>query len=113
MMEEEIISYCLTYPDVYKDKPFDDKWTVLRHKKNKKIFAMIFNLDGHLCLNVKCEPNKADFLRNIYEDVKPGYHMNKTHWNTIILDRNMEEDDIFEMVHHSFELTKPKSKKQT
>ncbi|WP_420540290.1 MmcQ/YjbR family DNA-binding protein [Paenibacillus polymyxa] len=40
-------------------------------------------------------------------DVKPGYHMNKSHWNTIILDRNMQEDDIFEMVHRSFELTKP------
>ncbi len=63
-----------------------------------------------LCLNLKCEPNKVDFLRNIFEDVKPGYHMNKTHWNTILLDRNMKEDDIFEMVHHSFELTKPKSK---
>lgn len=43
-------------------------------------------------------------------DVKPGYHMNKSHWNTIILDRNMQEDDIFQMVHRSFELTKPKPK---
>ncbi|WDH96582.1 MmcQ/YjbR family DNA-binding protein [Paenibacillus urinalis] len=113
MIKEEIISHCLTYNDVYKNQPFDDKWTVIRHKRNKKIFAMIFKLDRNLCLNLKCEPNKADLLRTIYDDVKPGYHMNKTHWNTIILDRNMKEDDIFEMVHHSFELTKPKSNKQT
>ena len=111
MNKKEIINYCLTYPDAYEDHPFDETWTVIRHKGNKKIFAMVYNHSGHLCINLKCEPSRADFLRSIFKEVKPGYHMNKLHWNTVILDGNMQDEDLFEMVHHSFQLTKPKMKK--
>ncbi|WP_246183483.1 MmcQ/YjbR family DNA-binding protein [Paenibacillus methanolicus] len=71
---------------------------------------MVFDHSGHLCLNLKCDPSKADFLRGIFTDVKPGYHMNKMHWNTIYLDGDMQEQDVYEMVQHSFRLTKPKLK---
>lgn len=113
MNKKEIIDYCLTYPNTYEDYPFDEKWTVIRHKGNSKIFAMVFIHDGHLCINLKCEPSRADFMRSIFTDVKPGYHMNKLHWNTVNLDGNMQDEDIFEMVQHSFQLTKPKSKKES
>jgi predicted DNA-binding protein (MmcQ/YjbR family) len=111
MNKEEIISYCLTYPDTYEDYPFDENWAVIRHRGNKKIFALIYNNNGQLCVNLKCEPSRADFYRSIFEDVHPGYHMNKMHWNTVRLDGNMLDEDLFEMVHHSFQLTKPKIKK--
>lgn len=112
MTKEEILDYCLNYPGVYEDHPFDGNWTVIRHLANKKIFAAIYCRDGRFCMNLKCEPGRADFLRSIFEDVKPGYHMNKTHWNTIILDGSLQNDEIYDMVRHSFELTKPKIKKE-
>lgn len=63
-----------------------------------------------LCVNLKCDPDLSEFLRNAFEEVKPGYHMSKEHWNTIILDGNLPEDDLHDMVKHSFDLTKPKHK---
>ncbi|MFN2745223.1 MULTISPECIES: MmcQ/YjbR family DNA-binding protein [Bacillus] len=110
MTKAEIIEYCLSYSDTYKDHPFGEGWTAMRHNGNKKLFALIFNLDGHLCVNLKCEPHRAHFLRGIFKEVKPGYHMNKEHWNTIILDGDLPEDDLHDMVQHSFELTKPKAR---
>ncbi|MFJ1447904.1 MmcQ/YjbR family DNA-binding protein [Bacillus halotolerans] len=108
MTLNEIIDYCLSYPDTYKDYPFGEGWTVMRHKGNKRLFALIFHLDGHLCINLKCEPEHANFLRSIYKEVKPGYHMNKDHWNTIILDGSLSKETLGDMVQHSFELAKPK-----
>ncbi|AKG37199.1 MmcQ/YjbR family DNA-binding protein [Paenibacillus durus] len=114
MTIEEITEHCLSYPSSYEDHPFGDGWTAMRHQGNKKIFALIYNHDGRLCVNLKCPPDHADFLRKAFEEVKPGYHMNKEHWNTVILDGDLPEDEIHDMVHHSFELTKPKrSKKHT
>jgi len=88
MTRRELIDYCLTYPDAYEDYPFneltgapDAAWVVMRHKGNKKSFALIYERGG-FCVNLKCEPFRADFLRQIYSDVTPAYHMNKEHWNT-------------------------------
>ncbi|MEG7336032.1 MmcQ/YjbR family DNA-binding protein [Bacillus sp. 0102A] len=108
MNHEEMINYFLSYPDTYKDYPFGEGRTVMRHNGNKKWFALIFHLDGHLCVNLKCEPERANFLRSIFKEVKPGYHMNKDHWNTVILDGNLSQEALDDMVQHSFELTKPK-----
>jgi len=108
MTVEEIIAHCLSYPDVYEDYPFDEHWTVMRHKGNKKSFAFIFHRNGHPCVNLKCEPSRADFLRSVYEEVTPGYHMNKAHWNTVILDGGLPDEELFDMVRHSYQLTKPK-----
>lgn len=112
MTKDEIIDYCLSYPNSYEDHPFGEGWTVIRHNGNKKIFALIYNRDEHLCVNLKCEPERADFLRGLFKEVKPGYHMNKEHWNTLILDGELPEHAIHDMVKYSFELTKPKSKKR-
>lgn len=108
MTIEEILDYCLSYPACYEDHPFGAEWTVIRHKGNKKSFALIFHRNDHLCVNLKCEPSRADFLRSVFKEVTPAYHMNKEHWNTVILDGELPADDIHEMVKHSYELTKPK-----
>lgn len=90
MNRHELIQYCLTYPDTYEDYPFDDipdsdtAWAVIRHRLNKKSFAFIYERGG-LCVNLKCEPMRADFIRQMYIGVMPPYHMNKEHWNTGIL----------------------------
>ena len=82
MIRQKLIEYCLTYPDSYEDYPFDDSidadaWTVMRHKTNTKSFALIYERNGKLCVNLKCDPFEADFLRKAYKDVTPGWHMNK------------------------------------
>ncbi|WP_204517846.1 MmcQ/YjbR family DNA-binding protein [Brevibacillus fulvus] len=112
MTKDDIIKYCLSFPGAYEDYPFGDGWIAIRHQGNKKMFALIFNYNQHLCVNLKCEPHRADFLRGLFGEVKPGYHMNKEHWNTVILDGELPEHEIHDMVKHSFELTKPKSKRR-
>lgn len=112
MTKDELITYCLSLTDVYKDYPFGEEWTVLRHAGNQKMFALLFQRDGRPCVNLKCEPNRAQFLRGIFKEVKPGYHMNKEHWNTVILDGDLPDEEIMDMAQHSFELTKPKKRKK-
>lgn len=105
--KKEAITYCLTYKDVYEDYPFHDpNWCVIRHKKNNKVFAWIFDKDGYVWINVKCDPEWRDFWRSAYDAVKPAYHLNKTHWNSIILDGTVSERDICRMIEESYDLTK-------
>ncbi|MEJ8305231.1 MmcQ/YjbR family DNA-binding protein [Saccharibacillus sacchari] len=112
MNQQQLIDHCLTYPGVYEDHPFDPSWTVMRHGANKKSFAFIYVREGHHCANLKCDPMRAARLRDLHDDIKPGYHMNKEHWNTVILDGELEQEDIFDLVRHSFELTRPKISKK-
>lgn len=110
MTKRELIEYCLTYPGAYEDYPFDEEWAVIRHSGSKKSFALIYERNGHPCANLKCEPMRADFLRSVFDQVQPAYHMNKVHWNTVILDGGLPEQELFDMVAHSFELTMPRKR---
>lgn len=124
MTRRELIDYCLTFTAAYEDYPFDDgaahsddgAWTVIRHRTSKKGFAHIYERNGKLCVNLKCDPLEADFLRQAYENVTPAYHMNKTHWNTVILEGEcagappVPEDELKRMIEHSYDLIKPKIK---
>ena len=100
---QEVIDFCLSLNDTYEDYPFHDfNWTIMRHKGNQKMFAAIYEHLGNIWVNVKCDPNLTYMWRSTYESVVPAYHMNKWHWNSIIL-------DIKNMIDDSFELTKPNS----
>lgn len=117
MTRRELIDYCLTYSAAYEDYPFDDlaagnRWTAMRHRSNKKTFAFVNEHDNRLCVNLKCDPMEADFLRQAFEDVIPGFHMNKTHWNTVYLNGDVPEEMLGHMIESSFELTKPKRRKE-
>lgn len=102
----QVIAHCLTYPDVYEDYPFHDpNWCVMRHRKNRRVFAWIFNKDGKLWVNVKCDPQWRDFWRDAFESVIPAYHLNKTHWNSLILDGSIPEREIKRMIGESYDLT--------
>lgn len=110
---EEVIKYCLTYKNTIEDYPFrDTNWCVIRHKDNKKIFAWIFNREGNVWVNVKCMPEWRDFWRNAFSSVIPAFHLNKTHWNSIILDGTVPDDDIKRMIGESYDLTKKKEHKK-
>ncbi|MDD6309325.1 MAG: MmcQ/YjbR family DNA-binding protein [Clostridia bacterium] len=106
---EEVVAFCMGFEAVYEDYPFDDwNWTIMRHKQNKKMFAAIYEREGHIWINVKCDPAITYMWRSTYRAVVPAYHMNKTHWNSIILDGTVPTMDIQNMIADSFTLTKPK-----
>lgn len=102
---EEAIRYALTFPEVYRDEPFHDpNWTVIRKKKSRKVFLWIFEREGHIWLNVKADPEWRDFWREVYPSVIPAYHLNKKHWNSIILDGSVPEEKIQQMIGESYDL---------
>jgi predicted DNA-binding protein (MmcQ/YjbR family) len=113
MTREEIIAFCAAFPAVYEDYPFaesEGKTAVMRHRANKKSFALIMNHRGQLYLNLKCDPLEADFLRQAFGGVIPGWHMNKEHWNTIIMGSDVPEKEVKRQIVNSYNLTKPKRK---
>ena len=103
---EEVLNYGLSFDDVYVDSPFrDDNWILVRHKDNKKVFLWTYEYEGKMRINVKVDTEKRDLWRGAYESVIPGYHQNKEHWNTIILDGSVPDIDIKMMIGYSYDLT--------
>lgn len=102
---QEALAYGLSFPNTYQDAPFhDDNWQVVRIKGTKKIFLWTYEKDGCLNLNVKTDPEWRDFWRQSYDAVIPGYHQNKEHWNTIILDGSIPTQEIKRMIAESYDL---------
>lgn len=107
---EQLISLCLTFDNGYEDYPFNKRqssllWTTIRHKENKKIFALIFERDDNLYINLKCEPQYIEEIREANKDVFPGFHMNKSYWNTVKVNGDVSERELFKMIEHSYDLT--------
>ena len=98
---EELRDYCNSKPGAEESFPFGDDTLVF--KKNGKIFALV-NLDGDLSINLKCDPALSLELRERHPAVIPGYHMNKKHWNTIILNNTLSKKLVKEMIFHSYSL---------
>ncbi len=98
---EEIREYCLFKKGVSEGLPFGDDTLVF--KVMGKMF-MLMNLDGDLTVNVKCDPGKALELREEYDAVIPGYHMNKQHWNTINVVDAPSDKLLQEWMNDSYEL---------
>lgn len=102
---EEALAYGLSFPETYQEAPFHDpNWQLVRVKGSKKAFLWTYERDGRINLNVKADPEWRDFWRNAYVAVVPGYHQNKEHWNTIILDGSIPDDDIRRMIAESYDL---------
>lgn len=102
---KEALAYGLSFPDTYQDAPFhDDNWQLVRVRGSKKAFLWTYERDGYINLNVKADPEWRDFWRNAFEAVIPGWHQNKEHWNTIILDGSIPDADIKRMIGESYDL---------
>ncbi|MEG1158553.1 MAG: MmcQ/YjbR family DNA-binding protein [Christensenellaceae bacterium] len=112
LQKEDIIAYCMQFPMVYEDHPFHDATTVFRHTGNHKSFVFLIFSHGRLHVNLKCNPARSDLLRQSFEGVIAGYHMNKTHWNSVFLDSDVPDAEILKLIDHSFLLTRPTIKKQ-
>ncbi len=99
---ENLRSYLLDKPAATEDFPFDT--ITLVAKVCGKMFALIGTADDPLRINLKCPPDKAEALREFYPAVIPGYHMNKRHWNTVILDGSIPDEELKAMIDESYAL---------
>lgn len=105
-----IRDHALAKADVEETLPFGPD--VLVFKVSGKIFLLI-PLDSHpLQFNAKCDPERALELRESYPSIRPGYHMNKVHWNTILLDGTVPITLVRELIDHSYELVRPKARRK-
>ena len=108
---ESFRQFCLSFPDVSEEFPFGPETLVFKVKG--KLFALT-DVDFFESINLKCEPDEAIELRERYPAVQPGYHMNKKHWNTIIMDNSIPDRLVKEWIEHSYQLVKaslPKSQR--
>lgn len=108
MNVEDIRDYCLSKPDVEETMPFGPDTIV--YKVHNKMFLLVGLNNEPLSFNVKCEPDKALELREVYPCVTPGYHMNKKHWNTIVVDGSVPFKLLKEWIDDSYELVAKKKK---
>lgn len=110
---EELYHFCMSIPGVEASTPFDEVTIVL--KVMGKMFALIPTEAERLCVSLKCDPEKAEALREQYACVEPAFHMNKTYWNTIYVSGEMADEEVKSWIRHSVdEVIKklPKKKQQ-
>ncbi len=98
---EEIRLHCINKIGVTESFPFDD--TTLVFKVMNKMFALLNLKSGH-SINLKCDPEKAIYLREHYDSVLPGYHMNKKHWNTVLLDESIPDGLLKDWIDDSYDM---------
>jgi len=99
---EDLRHHCLSKKGVVEDFPFD--LSTLTFKICSKIFILANINSEILAINIKCTPEHALHLRSLYPQITPGYHMNKKHWNTVLIDGEIPDAEIYMMIDQSFEL---------
>lgn len=109
MTIDDVINYCKNKPGAVEEYPFGDE--VVVYKIGNKMFSLITHRNGHLCINLKCDPELALEIRHQYAAVTEGYHMNKRHWNSVLIDGSMTDADVFKMVDYSYDLVFSKLKR--
>lgn len=108
MTHKELHDYLLTFPNARLDFPFGEKASVYKigHEETGggKMFAIIQDDSKPLQISLKCDPQLAERLREIYETVLPGYHLSKKHWNTILMTGQVPEDELRSLIQLSYRL---------
>lgn len=102
MNHKTVEEYILSMPNAKLDYPFGEGVAV--YKVNDKMFALISEGKEPVQLSLKCDPQLAEVLRTKYESVMPGYHLNKKHWNTIVLTGQLPWEEIQGLIRHSYDL---------
>jgi len=110
LFRSQLIALALALPGAFEDYPFnadgdDSLWCTIRHQRTKKIFALIYERNHSLCINLKCDPPTAESLRESWECIQPGFHMNKKHWITVIVDGSLNRRQIAALIERSYQLT--------
>lgn len=94
--------YLLNKPEALEDFPFGPEAAV--YKVRNKMFALIFTSANETRINLKCDPVEAEQLRMVFDAVLPGYHMNKKHWNTLIINGSIPDAEVKRMIDNSYAL---------
>ena len=107
MTHKELEEYILSFPNTWLDFPFGEETSVYKIGQKQTGEGKLFAIIPHstpLKVSLKCEPGLAELLRDKYETVLPGYHLNKKHWNTIICTGQVPEDELHDLVRLSYNL---------
>jgi predicted DNA-binding protein (MmcQ/YjbR family) len=108
MTHKELENYLLSFDNTWLDYPFGEGSSVYKFgdksSDDSKIYAIIQDDTKPLRVSLKCDPNLADTLREKYETVVPGYHLNKKHWNTIICSGQLSDEEIKDLARLSYDL---------
>ncbi len=99
---KEIETYLLSLPNARLDYPFGEGVAV--YKAGDKMFALVAEKSNPVRISLKCDPQLAETLREKYESVQPGYHLNKKHWNTLILTGQLNWEEVQDLIKHSYAL---------
>lgn len=102
MKHKDIEKYLLSMPNAKLEYPFGEEVAV--YKANDKMFALIVEKSDPVRISLKCDPVLSKVLREKYETVMEGYHLNKKHWNTIVLSGQLPLEDIQSLIRHSYDL---------
>jgi len=102
MTHKQVEEYLLAMPDAKLDYPFGENTAV--YKVNDKMFALVTENKTPIQISLKCDPVLAEYLREKYETVMAGYHLNKKHWNTIVLTGQLDWPEVQGLINHSYDL---------
>ena len=102
MNHKEVEAYLLSLPDARLDYPFGEGVAV--YKVGDKMFALVAEKSSPVSISLKCDPQLAAMLREKYESVMPGYHLNKKHWNTMLLTGQLSWQEVQDLIRHSYQL---------
>lgn len=102
MDHKTVEEYLLSMPGAKLDYPFGENTAV--YKADDKMFALVTENKDPVQLSLKCDPILAETLRAKYDTVMPGYHLNKKHWNTIVLTGQLSWDEVKDLIKHSYQL---------
>ena len=105
MNQKTIEDYVLSMPNAVREYPFGESVAV--YKAKDKMFALMREGVEPVQLSLKCDPELAKVLRERYETVVPGYHLNKNHWNTLILTGQLGWPEVQDLIRHSYYLVAP------
>lgn len=106
---QDVREFCLSKKGTTEETPFDDSTLVF--KVMGKMYCLL-SLEAPHSINVKCDPEWAEQLRDEYEEIRPGYHMNKRHWNTVSITGTIDDSMIKELIDHSYQLVVTKLRKK-
>lgn len=106
MTADELRAYCLTLPGAREERPFGPDISVF--KVGKKVFAISRLGNTPLEVSVKGEPELNEQLREAYDGVRPGWHLDKRHWNTLTVNGDVPDQQVEDLIEDSFDLVKPK-----
>ena len=104
-------SYCLSLDEAIEDYPFGEEPLVFKIGDERgKMFALLVRSEPAQ-ISLKCDPDRAEMLREQYPAITAGYHLNKRHWNTIVLDGSVPDEECLALIAHSYDLVRPKRRK--